>query len=185
MAGQRLRGLHHHPAGVRVALLGDAAVIAVFGALMGGRHQAQIGGGAVAVGETRDVAQSSEQSLGHREIDAGQSHQQADAGIGVGLDGEIVGERGEFCFETGELAQMTVQGLAAQGIELEGGQPGAGARLEQIAGGRLDQALVEHGVDAVLQAGAVGHQVGALGGESAAAARVGIRLPDPGQEVAA
>ncbi len=60
MAGRRLSGLHQHPAGMRTALLGDVAVIAVVARSIGRGNQAEAGG-FVGRGETLAIAAGGQQ----------------------------------------------------------------------------------------------------------------------------
>jgi hypothetical protein len=93
-------------------------------------------------------------------------------------------ERVEFLFDRVELAQVAIESGAARGIEREAAQPAPVGRGEQIARRRFDESLVEHGVDAVLEACAVATEVGALGALMAQPAGFFVRDPHPRQIVA-
>lgn len=185
MEADVLGGLDEHPAGVAAALLGDAAVVAVLAGLVGGGDEAEIGGGLVGGGEAGGVAEGGEQGLGDGEIDAGQAHEELDPGVVMSMLGHLGSEEFDFGFDVGELAEVAVEGLAARGIEVELGEPAEVGGGEEIAGRGLDEALVEDGVDAVLEAGAVADEVGALGGEVAEGLGGGIGDPDGGEELGA
>jgi hypothetical protein len=82
-----------------------------------------------------------------------------------------------------QLGEQTVQRAAAHWIELDLAEPAdAAGGIEQARGG-LDEALVEQGVNAVLEPGAVVSERGALGGLAAQQARAGVGAPDCGQVV--
>ena len=85
VAGDVLGGLNQQPAGLAVAALGDRAVVAALGRLLGGRSQSQVAGGLVGAAKAADVTQGGQHGLGHGVIDAGQGHEQFDARVGVGL----------------------------------------------------------------------------------------------------
>src|SRR5271165_3377712 len=164
MKGQRLRPLHQHPAGMAAALFGDGSVIAMRGGLAGGRNESEISRGFIGGGKAGDIAQHGEQSLRDGKVDAGQSHQQLDARIVVGLLSECAGEIENLLFDVTELPELTIERLAAERIDVELAEPGERARREEIVVRSGNQALVQNGVDAILDAGAVGDEVGALGG---------------------
>src|SRR5271166_5472665 len=164
MKGQRLRPLHQHPAGMAAALFGDRSVIAMRGGLAGGRNESEISRGFIGGGRAGDIAQHGEQSLRDGKVDAGQSHQQLDARVVVGLLSECAGEIENLLFDVTELPELTIERLAAERIDLELAEPGQRARREEIVVRSGNQALVQNGVDAILDAGAVGDEVGALGG---------------------
>src|SRR5271165_1499509 len=185
MKGQRLRPLHQHPAGMAAALFGDGSVIAVRGGLAGGRNESEISRGFVGGGKAGDIAQHGEQRLRDREIDAGQSHQQLDARIVVGLLSQCAGEIEDLLFDVTDLPKIAIQRLAAQRIDVELAKPGQRLRAEEIVVRSLDQALMQDGMDAILDAGAVGHQRGALGGLMAKRDGGWIGDPHARQEIAA
>src|SRR5271165_1264285 len=164
MKSESLRALHQHPAGMAAALFRDGSVIAMRGGLAGGRNESEISRGFIGGGKAGDIAQHGEQSLRDGKVDAGQSHQQFDARIVVGLLSECAGEIENLLFDVTELPELTIERLAAERIDVELAEPGERARREEIVVRSGNQALVQNGVDAILDAGAVGDEVGALGG---------------------
>ena len=101
------------------------------------------------------------------------------------VHGDLGGEGEEFLLHPVELAQMAVERIAAEGIEREGFEPGDVLHRKQIGGRGGDEPLMEHGVDAVLDSGAVGGEHGSLGGALAHEAGGVIGDPDFGQVIGA
>jgi len=183
--GEVLGGLDEEPAGVGGALFGDGAVVAVFAGLVGGRDEAEVRGGTVGGGEALGVAEDGEEGFGDIDVDAGQGHEEFDLGRAVGVAGEVEVELVDLGLEGGELAEVAVEGeveVVGQGELVEPGEVSSG---KEVAGGGLEEGVVEDGVDAVFDASAVGGEVGAGGGEVAEGGGVGVGDPDFGQEVGA
>ena len=185
MRGQMLRRLHQHPARMARSLLGDAAVVAVLARLPGGRNQSQVTGGLIGAGKARDIAQCRQQGFGHRKVYAGNAHQQFHGWVLISLLRDLIGKLLQFGFHLHQQSQLTVQRLLALGIKGECGQPLEVSRAEQIALRCFDEAMVQDGMDAILDAGAVGDEHGAVSSLAAQELGVGIGKPDAGQEARA
>src|SRR5271166_3774036 len=132
MKSESLRALHQHPAGMAAALFGDGSVIAMRGGLAGGRNESEISRGFIGGGKAGDIAQHGEQSLRDGKVDAGQSHQQLDARVVVGLLSECAGEIENLLFDVTELPELTIERLAAERIDVELAEPGERLRAEEI-----------------------------------------------------
>jgi len=184
-ARQVLGGLDEHPASVAGAVLGDRSVVAMVGGLAGGRHQAEVACGTVAVLEAGDLAEGCEQRLCHGAADAGESGQQADAFFAIAQVGEQRIKVCDFLLDGLQQAQVAVDHLAAVVIEIEVAESFDAAWTEQVGGGLGDEAFGEHGVQAVLDRRAIGDEGGSAAGKSVEALRGGIGFPDARQEVAA
>jgi hypothetical protein len=74
-----------------VALLGDVAMISFLARLICGGRQAEIRGGFVGAGKSRQIAECGQQDLGGGEADTGQRHKKLGARVGIGKMGESIG----------------------------------------------------------------------------------------------
>ena len=167
VAVEVLGGLDEEPSCVGVAVLCDGSVVAVLGGLSGFGDEAEVGGGVVAVGESGDIAEGGEESACDGDVDAGDGHQQADLLPAVGDGGDLLVDPLELALGGLEEAQVGIDGFSSDGVEIEALEESAAVGTEEPGDGRLDQALVEDGVDAVFQACDVCDEDGAVGGESA------------------
>ena len=167
VAVQVLGGLDEEPSCVGVAVLCDGSVVAVLGGLSGFGDEAEVGGGVVAVGESGDIAEGGEECACDGDVDAGDGHQQADLLPAVGDGGDLLVDPLELALGGLEEAQVGIDGFSSDGVEIEALEESAAVGTEEPGDGRLDQALVEDGVDAVFQACDVCDEDGAVGGESA------------------
>ena len=103
----------------------------------------------------------------------------------VSVLGDPIGEVLELGFHQRQQAELAMERFLALLVEGQPFQPGQMGRAEQIAGGSFDQTMVEDGVDAVLEAGAVCHQHRAAGALPAHVLGFRIGNPDTRQVVAA
>ena len=124
---------------------------------------------------------AAEQGFGDGEVDAGDRHQQFHAGMTVGVGGDLGGTGFELCFDLGQQAEVAVERFAAVGIELELRRARRGWSWRRDRRRGREEPVVEHGVDAVLEAGAVGDEHGAGGGLAAHGLGFRIGIPDAGQ----
>jgi len=73
--------------------------------------------------------------LGDGEVDAGKGHQELDPIVVVGLSGERIGKVEDLSLDVSELAEIAVECLAAERVEVELREPGEGSRREQVVMG--------------------------------------------------
>ncbi len=89
----------------------------------------------IAIGKAADVAQGRDHGLRHRVIDAGQSHQQFDAWIGIGLGNQHLFDMRNLRFHGCQEAQIAVEQLPAFGVDSESVQPGKSRLGKQVGAG--------------------------------------------------
>ncbi len=99
--------------------------------------------------------------------------------------GEIVVEEGDLGFDHVEKEELAGEAGAVEGVEVNRGEPGEVGVGEEVAGGEGDHPLVEDGMDAVFDAGAVLGKVGAFGAALTKFGGLGIGGPDGGEETGA
>jgi len=185
MFSSGLGGLDDEPTGMGAALFGDAAVIAVITGLVGGRNQTEISGSFVGGSKAVDVTEGGQQAFSGAEVEAGKRHQKLDLWILIGVGGALIGDGGDLLLQSVEEAQLAVDGGAAFRIQSRRRvtEPSQILDGEQIALGGFDQALMEEGVDAVLDASPVADEHRTPGGALAEEPRIGGRDPDVGKVV--
>jgi len=174
-----LRCLGQEPASVRVALLGEATVIATIARLVSERHQAEGGSSVIRIGKTLNIAPGGEQSDSDHGVDAGQSHQQAHLLLAIGQRRDAGIEIGDLSLGQREQSQVAVEEEAAVLVECDLAQPGEPPVAEKTRSRYRDQALIEGRVRPILDRRAIGDQRSMAVSQAASEASQGpaARLP--------
>jgi hypothetical protein len=169
--------LAEHPTCLATASLGNGTVITMVRGLTSRGDETQIACGVIGISKARYVAQSGNYSLGDGNINTGQCHEELYGRIGEPIASELRVQRVELLVDTFKESELTINGRASSGIELKLFEPRQSLLAEEIRGA-IEQPLVEHRMQTILDARTIGDERDSTIRETTFRLGVIVGLPD-------